>query len=203
MLRTCIDLFQSYTAVDYEIFADHFSVLGVMCSLRPWRRKVPDPYLSSACAPLRLLIEGDMRQWHVHAVEDMRLMSHNQLHLPVDEANWHFHLFGVKEGDVGADLLHPPPDSCDGDPDGPRGSSSRARRAASSAQPAAPLAAPPAPSERGNDGGKRSILTALTAHRMMKVMMERNSKQFVRSKKRKSSSLCLTSRKSSSDFSQD
>ena len=166
MLRTCIDLFQSYTAVDYdywledpvllqvfqEIFADHFSVLGVMCSLRPWRRKVPDPYLSSACAPLRLLIEGDMRQWHVHAVEDMRLMSHNQLHLPVDEANWHFHLFGVKEGDVGADLLHPPPDPRDGDPNGPRGSSSRARRAASSAQPAAPLAAPQAPSERENDG---------------------------------------------------
>ena len=57
MLRTCIDLFNDNTSVDYdhwledpvllkvfqEIFEAHFSVLGVMCSLRPWRRKVPDP----------------------------------------------------------------------------------------------------------------------------------------------------------------
>ena len=154
MLRTCIDIFNKNTSVDYdhwledpillqvfqEIFQQHFSVLGVMCSLRPWRRKVPDPYLSSACAPLRLLVSGNMQKWHVHAIEDMRLMSHSQLHAAVDEADWHFHLFGVKEGDTGADLLRPDL----GDPDGPRGSSSRAGR------PAAPY--PSAPSERKNDG---------------------------------------------------
>ena len=92
-LRTCIDLFQMHTSVDYdhwlddpvllqvfqEGFEQHFSILGVMCSLRPWRRKVPDPYLSSACAPLRLLISGNMKRWEVHAVEDMRLMSYGQL----------------------------------------------------------------------------------------------------------------------------
>ncbi|CAE7724343.1 unnamed protein product, partial [Symbiodinium necroappetens] len=154
MLRTCIDIFNKNTSVDYdhwledpillqvfqEIFQQHFSVLGVMCSLRPWRRKVPDPYLSSACAPLRLLVSGNMQKWHVHAIEDMRLMSHSQLHAAVDEADWHFHFFGVKEGDSGADLLRPDL----GDPDGPRGSSSRAGR------PAAPY--PSDPSERKNDG---------------------------------------------------
>ena len=60
MLRTCIDIFNANTSVDYghwledpvllqvfqEIFASQFSVLGVMCALRPWRGKVPDPYLS-------------------------------------------------------------------------------------------------------------------------------------------------------------
>ena len=153
MLRTCVDLFQANTSIDYdhwledpvllqvfqEIFQRHFSVLGLMCSLRPWKRKVPDPYLSSLCAPLWLLIDGDMRHWQVHAVEDMRMMSHNQLHLPVDDA---------LDGDVSADLLRPPADP-DGDPDGPRGSSSRARRSATFARRAAPLA----PSERENDGG--------------------------------------------------
>ena len=155
-LRTCIDLFQKNTSVDYdhwlddpvllqvfqEVFEQHFSILGVMCSLRPWRRKVPDPYLSSACAPLRLLISGNMKRWEVHAMEDMRLMSYGQLHAEVDEADWHLHLFGVKPGDTGADLLRPPDD---GDPDGPRGSSSRAGR------PAAPFPAS-ASAERKNDG---------------------------------------------------
>ncbi|CAE7463363.1 unnamed protein product, partial [Symbiodinium necroappetens] len=133
MLRTCIDIFNKHTSVDYdhwledpillqifqEVFQRHMSVLGVMCSLRPWHRKVPDPYLSSACAPLRLLVSGNMKRWQVHAVEDMRLMSHGQLHAEVDEADWHFHFFGVKDGDPGADL----PDL--GNPDGPRGSSSK------------------------------------------------------------------------------
>ncbi|OLP96718.1 Acyl-CoA-binding domain-containing protein 6 [Symbiodinium microadriaticum] len=159
MLRTCIDLFNDNTSVDYdhwledpvllkvfqEIFESQFSVLGVMCSLRPWRRKVPDPYLSSACAPLRLLIQGNMRQWQVYALEDMRLLSHNQLHEPLGESDWNFHLFGVRPNDVRADQV---PSGLDGDPDGPRGSSSRARRSAAAAQPAAPLA----PSERENDG---------------------------------------------------
>ena len=103
------------------------------------------PYLSSACAPLRLLIQGNMRQWQVYALEDMRLLSHSQLHEPLGESDWNFHLFGVRPNDVMADQV---PSVLDGDPDGPRGSSSRARRSAAAAQPAAPLA----PSEKENGG---------------------------------------------------
>ena len=163
MLRTCIDIFNENTTVDYdhwledpvllkvfqEIFEPHFSVLGVMCSLRPWRRKIPDPYLSSSCAPMRLLIQGNMRQWNVFALEDMRLLSHNQLHEPLGESDWNFHLFGVRPNNASADLV---PAGCgdarDGDPDGPHGSSSRARPRSAASRPAAPLA----PSEKENGG---------------------------------------------------
>ena len=56
--------------------------------------RTPDPDLSSACAPLRLLIEGDVRHWRINAVEDMRLLSLHQLRAPVEDADWHVHLFG-------------------------------------------------------------------------------------------------------------
>ena len=41
------------------------------------------------------------------AIEDVHLMLHNKLHLPVGNATWHFHLFGVKEVDVAAELRRP------------------------------------------------------------------------------------------------
>ena len=70
-------------------------------------------------------------------------------HAEVDEADWHFHFFGVKDGDPGADL----PDL--GDPHGPRGSSSKAGR------PAAPY--PSAPSERKSDGRNPSLPSSSAA----------------------------------------
>ena len=107
-IQSCIGVFSEATGADYDhwlddpvllrifqdIFAPDLQVLGVLCSLRPWRRKVPDPYLSSSCAPIRQLIRGSLKSWHVQAPEDMRLMSHSQLHAAVEEADWHVHVFG-------------------------------------------------------------------------------------------------------------
>ena len=119
LLEAGLGIFSEATAADYDhwvddlvllrviqdVFAPHFRVLAIMISLRPWCRKVPDPELTSACAPLRLLIEGDVRHWRVHALEDMRLMSHQQLHAPVEEADWHVHLFGHAHGDAAVDRV--------------------------------------------------------------------------------------------------
>ena len=109
MIETCLPVFEKMTHRDYDhwlsdpillrvfqdVFAGHLNVLGVLSSLRPWCRKVPDPYLSSSCAPIRLLLAGTLRDWVVHDFEDMALLSHSQLHAPVEEADWHVHVFGV------------------------------------------------------------------------------------------------------------
>ena len=113
LVESCLDVFQEHTDRDYDhwladpillrIFQDIFDGelnLGVLVSLRPWRRKIPDPYLSSSCAPMRMLIEGHIREWHVRPLEDiMRLLSHSQLHAPVDEADLHIHVFGYLPDD--------------------------------------------------------------------------------------------------------
>ena len=69
-------------------------VLGVLVCLRPWQLQAPEPNRSSPVAPMRLLVHGELRRWHVAALEDMSLMSHSQVHSAVDEADWHVYVFG-------------------------------------------------------------------------------------------------------------
>ncbi|CAE7721255.1 unnamed protein product [Symbiodinium sp. CCMP2592] len=153
LLKSCIGIFQEATNVDYDhwlddpvlfqvfqdVFDSQLQVLGVMCSLRPWHLKVPDPYLSSACAPLRLMIRGGVRAWRVHAIEDMRMMSENQLKAKVEEADWVVTLFGFRNGDPDVDRP---------------GASGVGGSLPSSARPAAPLvpAAASSSPKRENDG---------------------------------------------------
>ena len=108
-LESCLDIFAAATDRDLrhwlsdpvllrvyqEIFVDVLNVLGVLVCLRPWTLQVPEPNLSSSLAPIRLLIHGELRRWHVSALEDMSIMSHRQLQAPVDEADWHVYVFGV------------------------------------------------------------------------------------------------------------
>ena len=144
LIESCIDIFQASTLKDYDhwvsdpvllrvyqdVFQDILNVLGVLVSLRAWQRKVPDPYLSSACAPMRLLIRGELKSWEVHHLEDMRVLSHSQLHAKVEEADWHVHLFGFCSDDMEVDRAVP-------------GSAS------ASSRPAAPMV----PVEKENGGG--------------------------------------------------
>ena len=116
-IQSCVGIFSEATGTDYDhwlddpvllhvfqdVFAPDLQVLGVQCSLRPWRRKVPGPYLSSSCAPIRQLIRGSLKSWHAQAPEDMRLMSHSQLHAAVEEADWHVHVFGYEPADATVD----------------------------------------------------------------------------------------------------
>ena len=109
LLESCLDVFAADTSRDLrhwltdpvllrvfqEVFADVLQVMGVLVCLRPWQRQAPDPHLSSALAPIRLLVQGELRRWIVNPLEDMRLMSHNQIHAAVDEADWHVYVFGT------------------------------------------------------------------------------------------------------------
>ena len=178
MVEAGLGIFEEATAIDYDhwvddlvllrvvqdAFAPHFRVLAIMLSLRPWTRRTPDPDLSSACAPLRLLIEGDVRRWRVNAVEDMRLLSHQQLHAPVEEADWHVHLFGHWHDDPDVDRqgarssaasrpaapLVPAEQKNGGD----ESTSSRTRRPASpstSSRPQAALAPPESADQEGRE----------------------------------------------------
>ena len=109
LVESCLDLFAAATDRDFrhwlsdpvlirvfqEVFSDVMNVLGVLVALRPWKLQVPDPQLSSDAAPMRLLVSGHVRDWTVNALEDMRVLSHNQLEADVDEADWHVYVFGV------------------------------------------------------------------------------------------------------------
>ena len=150
-IQSCIGVFSEATGTDYDhwlddpvllrvfqdVFAPELQVLGVLCSLRPWKRKVPDPYLSSFCAPVRQLIRGSLKAWHVQAPEDMRLMSHSQLRASVEEADWHVRVFGYEPSDAAVDRA-----------DAPR--------------PLPPASMPPTPVEKKNGGKISSSPSATT-----------------------------------------
>ena len=150
LVESCMDVFGQGSARDLEhwltdpilmrifqeIFSDVVNVLGVKVRLRPWFLQVPDAHLSSACAPMRLLVSGHLRHWHVGPLEDMRILSHRQLQAPVEEADWHVYVFGVCQEDYDAD--RPPP---------PGGS----------VLPRRPSSAPLVPAEKKNDGKMSSL----------------------------------------------
>ena len=139
LVESCLDVFSAHTKKDLrhwlqdpillrvfqDVFSDVMNVLGVLVTLRPWQKQVPDPHLSSSVAPMRLVIFGHLRHWTVGSLEDMRVLSHQQLHADIEEADWHVYLFGVCHEDYDADRPLPP---------GVSGSS-----LPSSARPAAPL----------------------------------------------------------------
>ncbi|CAE7404059.1 unnamed protein product, partial [Symbiodinium necroappetens] len=122
LIESCLDIFSENTSRDLkhwlsdpillrvfqDVFSEILNVLGVMVCLRPWNKQVPDPQLSSTVAPMRLLINGHIRSWYIGPLEDMRVLSHRQLHDPVDEADWHVYLFGVCHEDYDADRPLPP-----------------------------------------------------------------------------------------------
>ena len=195
LVQSCVGIFSEAAAssVDYdhwlndpvllsvfqEVFAPAMEVLGVLSSLRPWRRKVPDPYLSSACAPLRLLIAGHPKSWHVHSVEDMRELSHRQLHQDVPEADWHVHLFGYDRSDSSVD------------------------RAPTSRSPATPAAGSGSLASREDGGGKSSPSTPSASSRSAPSRLPAPSTsssaapQPRRHRRLMLNNLCLTFRRSS------
>ena len=145
VIQSTINIFSEASGMDYahwlddvilrrviqDVFSSEMNVMGVLISLRPWKRNVPDPHLSSSCAPLRLLISGGIKAWQVRNVEDMREMSHSQLHAEVAEADWHLELFGFRDEDPNVDRPDLVPDA-----------------RPSSAQPASPFV----PAEKKKEG---------------------------------------------------
>ena len=77
-----------------HIFKDHFQVKGVLLELRPFCRSNAEPQLTFQSAYMRLTIQGQIKDWVVGPLMDMREMSHNQIHKAIDEDNWMVTLFG-------------------------------------------------------------------------------------------------------------
>ena len=99
IVQSCLGLFSEAVSrgVDYEhwlddpvlmavmryVLVDHLTVQGVLCSLRPWSRRTPDKYLAVACAPVRLNVWGTPLAWRVDELEDLRELSHAQIHAAI------------------------------------------------------------------------------------------------------------------------
>eukprot|EP00435_Cladocopium_sp_Y103_P067126 s113_g29.t1 len=63
-------------------------VRGIMLELRPFCKSKADPQLVFDSSYLRLIIRGTIKDWIVGPMEDLREMSHNQIHEAIEEDNW-------------------------------------------------------------------------------------------------------------------
>ena len=125
MVQDCLTLFTEAveTGADYrhwvvdpvhkamitQIFQKDMIVKGIVYALNPWHCMVPEPQLSSRAAPLRLQISGNVKDWNIHDLEDLRELSHSQQRQKIDEIGWLITIFGSdKVGAVPA-VPDPPP----------------------------------------------------------------------------------------------
>lgn len=81
-----------------EIFSSLMQVKGIRVDLRAFTTALPEPQLTIKSAPLRLLIAGRVKKWIVGPLEDMRELSHSQLHREIDEDDWLITCFGDDVG---------------------------------------------------------------------------------------------------------
>ena len=80
-------------------------VRAVLISWRPFHKAVAEPHLTFQSSYYRLIINGDVKDWKINPTEDMREMSHSQIHEALDEDNWMVTIFGhdfAEEGGVPA-----------------------------------------------------------------------------------------------------
>ena len=85
-----------------EIFKEHFMVRAVLISWRPFHKAVAEPHLTFQSSYYRLIINGDVKDWKINPTEDMREMSHSQIHEALDEDNWMVTIFGHDFAEEGA-----------------------------------------------------------------------------------------------------
>ena len=63
-------------------------VRGVRVELRPFYKHDAQPQLAFESSYLRLAIHGDIKDWNVGPLEDLRECSHNQINEYIDEIDW-------------------------------------------------------------------------------------------------------------------
>ena len=85
-----------------EVFDQHMEVKAVKISLRPFHKAPPDPQVVTSTAYLRLHIIGNIKEWTIQNVEDLREMSHNQIHADLDVEHWMVTVYGQDLGTVPA-----------------------------------------------------------------------------------------------------
>ena len=85
-----------------EVFNQHMEVKAVKASLRPFKKSPPNPQVVSSTAYLRLHIVGNVKEWQLHPIEDLREMSHNQIHADIEVEDWLVTVYGQELGTVPA-----------------------------------------------------------------------------------------------------
>ena len=60
-------------------------VRGVRIELRPFKLQDAEQQLAKEPSHLQLLVQGRVKEWNIHGVEDLRDCSHNQIYGAVDE----------------------------------------------------------------------------------------------------------------------
>ena len=85
-----------------EVFDNHMMVKAVKISLRPFKKSPPDPHVVTSTAYLRLHITGHVKEWTIDNMEDLREMSHNQIHADYEVEHWLITVYGQDLGTVPA-----------------------------------------------------------------------------------------------------
>ena len=85
-----------------EVFDNHMMVKAVKISLRPFKKSPPDPHVVTSTAYLRLHITGHVKEWTIDNMEDLREMSHNQIHADYEVEHWLITVYGQDIGTVPA-----------------------------------------------------------------------------------------------------
>eukprot|EP00435_Cladocopium_sp_Y103_P056006 s391_g18.t1 len=88
---------QLHLAIFKEIFQGHMLVRGVRVELRPFNKHDAQPQLAFESSHLRLAIHGDIKEWHVGPLEDLRECSHNQINEYIaEDLDWLINIFGTE-----------------------------------------------------------------------------------------------------------
>ncbi|CAJ1430110.1 unnamed protein product, partial [Effrenium voratum] len=77
-----------------DLLKDVILVKGIRSELRPWKKSPPEPEVQTSSAYLRLYIRGTVKRWTIKPVEDLREMSHAQIHEELEEDDWCVVIFG-------------------------------------------------------------------------------------------------------------
>ena len=79
-----------------DLFRPFLLVQGVRAEIRPFALCTAEPVLALASSYMRLCIQGSVKAWTLRPLEDLRMLSFNQIHTDIDDQDihWGITLFG-------------------------------------------------------------------------------------------------------------
>lgn len=79
-----------------KILERHIKISGICALIKPWTKPSPTPKLRADSSFVRIMIRGTISQWRMLPEEDLREMSHGQIHEPIDfDEDWLVCIFGA------------------------------------------------------------------------------------------------------------
>ena len=73
-----------------DLFKGFLSVQGVRAEIRPFALCTAEPVLARASSYMRLCIQGSVKSWTLRPLEDLRMLSFNQIHTDIDDQDIHW-----------------------------------------------------------------------------------------------------------------